>query len=392
MLSRIGNFLLSFIEVPAVNPVNEHKPHPDWAKKNAENKLKSRQKMGTLETIREATPEPITEQNEYPLTGHLADHDLESRDENENTLLIQALCGNDLEYMTELLDRGVYKEGRGNKGFTPLAAAAFLGNVDAASLLIARRVDVNLQTDGDEVRRSPLGWAAIQGHVEMVKLLLRAGAHVDDRDSEQNTPLILAAAMGREAVIPVLLERGANPNLQGHSGYTATAAAASIGRNDIVSLLFNHLANKTRKPQGQEGEDFHEEIDARFHLLGAWADSALADKALYLQEGEEMECVVPVKQKSFTASTPDKQRFVQPTDEELREMRVAFYKDHRFNDLAEQNVTASKPDEQRLLTPTDAEVKEKRPAYYERQALFKAQEAADDMAVDSGLTPQRPRF
>ena len=72
------------------------------------------------------------------------------------------------------------------------------------------RADVNAreQRYGD----TALMWAAVAGHVDVVRLLIEAGADVRAVDDEGVTALHLARANGHTEVAAALLAAGANPN------------------------------------------------------------------------------------------------------------------------------------------------------------------------------------
>lgn len=63
---------------------------------------------------------------------------------------------------------------------------------------------------GGELQSTPLQWAARQGHLEAVVLLVRAGADMRRRDAEGCASLHLAAQFGHTAVVAYLVARGAD--------------------------------------------------------------------------------------------------------------------------------------------------------------------------------------
>lgn len=129
---------------------------------------------------------------------------LEQRDHNHNTPLLQAVSNMDIDACEDLLQRGAYIEGRGNNGFTPLAAAAFLGFIPAVRLFLAHNANLEVMTLG-ETQRNPMGWAAHEGHAEIVKLLMEAGANPNACDSAGYTPAMLAEVLGHADCLFYLL-------------------------------------------------------------------------------------------------------------------------------------------------------------------------------------------
>jgi len=68
---------------------------------------------------------------------------------------------------------------------------------------------------------TPLHRAAANGQAEITRILLRAGAKVDSRNSENYTPLIYASKQGHLDCVNALIKAGANVDLVEHLGNTA---------------------------------------------------------------------------------------------------------------------------------------------------------------------------
>lgn len=75
--------------------------------------------------------------------------------------------------MTLLLEAGADINQPDGRGETPLAAAAFMGETEAAAVLIANGADVNV-TNLQGV--APIEWARQRGNDEIVEMLIAAGA------------------------------------------------------------------------------------------------------------------------------------------------------------------------------------------------------------------------
>ncbi|KAF3770529.1 hypothetical protein M406DRAFT_34416, partial [Cryphonectria parasitica EP155] len=94
-------------------------------------------------------------------------------------------------------------------GQTQLAKACSNGNYDLVRRrLLERPQDLNLP---DYAGNTPLQIAAINGHDEIVQLLVDAGCDIDCVNHDKDTPLLDAVDNGHLDVIKVLLEAGVNP-------------------------------------------------------------------------------------------------------------------------------------------------------------------------------------
>jgi ankyrin len=94
----------------------------------------------------------------------------------------------------------------------------------------------------EEGGSTPLLFAAREGDIESARLLLGAGANIEDTAPTGTSPLVLAAHSDQAAFSTFLLERGANPDSSG-AGYTALHAAIVRGNVTLVKTLLAHGAN-----------------------------------------------------------------------------------------------------------------------------------------------------
>ena len=98
----------------------------------------------------------------------------------------------------------------------------------------------------DKQGRTPLMEASMEGHPEMVALLIEHEANVEIQDSEGSTPLIIAAQKGHTQTVKILIEKGAK-QLSDSNGCSPLMLAAHGGHTDIVKILFEHGADVNGK-------------------------------------------------------------------------------------------------------------------------------------------------
>jgi ankyrin repeat protein len=127
-------------------------------------------------------------------------------------------------------------------------------------LLMGRYGYNNISVDStDGYGRTPLSWAAENGHEAVVQMLLEKGADAnaktkskvnnddDDDDDDGTTALHLAAEGGHEAVVRLMLEKSADINAKNNSGQTALHLATSNGHEAVVRLLLEKRADIAAK-------------------------------------------------------------------------------------------------------------------------------------------------
>ncbi len=89
--------------------------------------------------------------------------------------------------------------------------------------------------------RSLLAIAAMFGQVEMVEILIEAGAEVNDLDGPGYTPLMFAAEDGEYEVTRILLQAGADPHIEDRNGETALDKANHNHHQEVAALIAKYL-------------------------------------------------------------------------------------------------------------------------------------------------------
>ncbi len=174
-----------------------------------------------------------------------------------------------------LLKRGARLKTRDEDGLTVIQSAALAGRVEnveilraaggslpdhivyAAALGDARKVNELLDgcvdpNQASDCRWTPLAAAAANGHVEVVKLLLKDGANVNSlgtRQGRTKTALMWAARKGHLPCLQLLLAK--KPALRLSDGSSALFEAVASGQTNIVKCLLENGAD----PNGADPSD-----------------------------------------------------------------------------------------------------------------------------------------
>lgn len=92
---------------------------------------------------------------------------------------------------------------------------------------------------------TPLMYGCAGGHEEVVKVLLEAGANVEDHNENGHTPLMEAASAGHVSVAKILLDHGAGINTHSNEfKESALTLACYKGHLDMVRFLLEAGADQ----------------------------------------------------------------------------------------------------------------------------------------------------
>jgi ankyrin repeat protein len=178
----------------------------------------------------------------------------------ETPLMVASRAGA-AEVADLLAAKGADLDRRATRGQTALMWAVAQKHPAVVKVLIARGADIHARSDEwsqvmavfphgilDYNRPIPHGrdtallFAARSGDLESARLLVGAGANVNDEDAWGVSATVLAAHSGFADVVALLLDKGADPNAA-TAGFTALHAAVMRRDEKLAAILLEHGAD-----------------------------------------------------------------------------------------------------------------------------------------------------
>lgn len=144
-----------------------------------------------------------------------------------------AAARGDLQHVKRLLERGVNINIMWEDK-TPLHYATLGGHIDIVTYLVEMGADINAR---DKDARTPLHFASLHGHLNVVQYLTERGADINAKDCLGRTPLHWAAREGHLKIVQYLVKMGADVNARDVLGGTPLHEAATYGRLEVVRFL-----------------------------------------------------------------------------------------------------------------------------------------------------------
>ncbi|GIY74081.1 KN motif and ankyrin repeat domain-containing protein 4 [Caerostris extrusa] len=193
-----------------------------------------------------------------------------STDKEGNNALHFACSNNRFDIVEELLnyDFGPELLKQKNKlGHSPLMICSIMQPQSDEDWDVMKKIidSGNVNEVSKFSRQTPLMNAASQGSVEMVRMLLEAGADPNLQDNDGSTALMYAAVHGQEPCIQLLLEHPkCNPRIKDYDQQTACTIALEAGHKDLALLIYLHAKkcteNKTQ-PMANHDQNINDSWD-----------------------------------------------------------------------------------------------------------------------------------
>jgi hypothetical protein len=157
--------------------------------------------------------------------------DPDTSDAAGTTLLMTAAANGNVRLVESLLRLRANILKNNKYGESALALAALNGHQEVVRILVDAGARINAPGWG------ALHYAVFNGQAAIVRYLVDQGGDVNARAPNYHTALMLAARNGHGEIVRVLLAAGANPDLGDLEGNTALGIAQKAGNHEIAGLL-----------------------------------------------------------------------------------------------------------------------------------------------------------
>lgn len=163
-------------------------------------------------------------------------------------MLALAARAGSVKVMRYLISAGADVNARTPVKETPVMLAAYFregdnetGSADRHDEAIRILVEAGAQIENEPHNYTPLAYAAYNNRQRALRYLIERGAKLDadaqGRVIYINTPLMMAAIQGHREIVGMLLRAGADPLVRVHLGSTAREFAVKYRHSHVVPLL-----------------------------------------------------------------------------------------------------------------------------------------------------------
>ncbi|KAK1889242.1 Ankyrin repeat domain containing protein 6 [Dissostichus eleginoides] len=183
------------------------------------------------------------------------------------------------ENVVQLINKGA-KVAVTKNGRSPMHLAAYKGHIEVVRILLKAGCDLDIQDDGGQ---TALQRAAVVGNYDVINALIQEGCALDRQDKDGNTALHEVSWHGFSQSLKVLVKAGANAHAKNKAGNTALHLACQNGHAQSSKVLL--LGGARPDIKNQQGDTcLH--VAARYNhvavtriLLGAFCSVSESNQA-----------------------------------------------------------------------------------------------------------------
>jgi ankyrin repeat protein len=191
-----------------------------------------------FQTSREEQQQLVASAQDWPLATP-STHTHSTDTTTAGAALMKAASTGDLGATKAALLGGARVNTSNTWGSTPVLLAAKEGHADVVRTLLRAGASAN----GRGGAMTPLAAAALGGHTEVIKLLLGSGAEADTSTESGESALMLAVRMNRVPAAAALLEAGASLQVHNRQGDGPVMVAIAEDFPAMLALLLKHGAS-----------------------------------------------------------------------------------------------------------------------------------------------------
>jgi len=148
-----------------------------------------------------------------------------------------------LKEVSLFLEAGFSPDTKDKNGVPMLNISARAGNLEILQLLLRAGAQLNLQAE--DRNTTAILDATMGKHKKLVNALIEAGADVNILSKDGQSALIVAIGNGYDEITEMLSKAGADPDVKDSLGASARTYAKLFGKNAILALFDENAAKKT---------------------------------------------------------------------------------------------------------------------------------------------------
>ena len=167
---------------------------------------------------------------------------IEAKDNYGNSIIHIASEHGLLQIIQYLIEKqNIDKDSKGANQRTPLHYACLNNHLEIVEYLLSQKANLEAK---DKNEKTPLHYACEGCFLPIAEFLISKGADIEATDKYKRTPLYLASQEGHLSIIEYLISKGANLEVKNINDWTPLHYASYYGKADVIKYLLSKGANK----------------------------------------------------------------------------------------------------------------------------------------------------